>query len=148
MQNNFGRVLLSIYRSVYVLLLLRYAGMIYHRIFPKTDYDYENARMLIMAYYPKSGPGLLVFRSDVVCPEMLEWFSRVRKKMQDMLPNGKVRIVTEQVPPGEICLGISAGDVINRMARDGVTNKDGLARLWMSSAAEYMAIKTKYEHHA
>lgn len=143
MYQNFNRVLVSVYRACYVLLVIKFTKMLYHRIFPKMDYDYANAKMYIMAYYPKDGQGLLVFKSTAVCPEMLEWFKDVRDRMQKLIINGKVKIVTEDVPFGEIQLHTSADVVMARVCKD-CRNTEALANLLRTSSITYTRIQEKH----
>ena len=135
------RVLESIYRACYVLMLIGFAGRIYHRAFPKTDYDYGNAGMYIIAYYPDDGPGLLVFKTTTVCPEMLEWFREFRNRLQSMLRRGRVRLVTEEVPLGEIKLCSSIGATLDAIRGDLSVPVDDFARLLTESAAAYTRIQ-------
>lgn len=127
-------------------MLIGFAGRIYHRVFPKTDYDYENASMYIIAYYPEDGQGLLVFKTTTVCPEMLEWFREFRNSLQSMLRRGKVKLVTEAVPLGEVQLGVDAMTVMSKI-RAGLASKyssDDLARLLTESSVSYAAIQERH----
>jgi hypothetical protein len=146
MHTTFNRVLISIYRACYVLLTLKFTGRVYHKLFPKLDYDYGHAKMYIIAYYPEDGQGLLVFKSTTICPEMLEWFREFRDRLQSMLRRGKVKLVTEAVPLGEVQLGADAMTVMGKIRFDLASkySSDDLARLLTESSVSYAAIQEKY----
>jgi hypothetical protein len=146
MNTAFNRVLISIYRACYVLLALKFTGRVYHKLFPKVDYDYDNAKMYIIAYYPEDGQGLLVFKSTTICPEMLTWFKEFRNNLQSMLRRGKVKLVTEAVPLGEVQLGTDAMVVMNKILADLARkyNSDDLARLLKEGSISYTRIQEKY----
>ena len=142
----FNTMMLSIYRACYALLVIRFINMLYHKIFLKTDYDFEHAKMYILAYYPNSGPGLLVFKSTTICPEMLAWFKVFRDRMQAMLKTGKIRLVTEAVPLGEVQLGVDAMVVMSKIS-DNLDRKYtsiDLADLLTESSKSFSAIQEKY----
>ena len=130
MHTAFNRVLISIYRAFYVLLALKFTGRVYHKLFPKLDYDYDHAKMYIIAYYPEDGQGLLVFKSTTICPEMLEWFREFRNTLQSMVRRGRVKLVTEAVPLGEVQLGVDAMVVVGKIRADLASkySSDDLAR--------------------
>lgn len=146
MHTAFNRVLISIYRAFYVLLALQFTGRVYHKLFPKLDYDYGHAKMYIIAYYPEDGQGLLVFKSTTICPEMLAWFKEFRNNLQSMLRRGKVKLVTEAVPLGEVRLGTDAMTVMGMIRADLASkyNSDDLARLLTEGAISYAKIQEKY----
>jgi len=137
-------LLQSVYRACYVLLAIKYAGRLYHKICPKTDYDYDNARIYILAYYPKDGPGLLVFKSTTICPEMLAWFRDFRDKLQAMVTSGTVKILTEAVPSGEIRLGATTDYVMGQLSRNLNCHPNNLANLITNAAMQYHLITAKY----
>lgn len=146
MNTAFNRVLVSIYRACYVLLALKFTGRVYHKLFPKVDYDYDHAKMYIIAYYPEDGQGLLVFKSTTICPEMLAWFKEFRNNLQSMLRRGKVKLVTEAVPLGEVQLGADAMVVMSKIRADlsHQYHSDGLARLLKEGSISYTRIQEKY----
>ena len=146
MNSAFNRVLISIYRACYVLLALQFTGRVYHKLFPKVDYDYDHAKMYIIAYYPEDGQGLLVFKSTTICPEMLAWFKEFRNSLQSMLRRGKVKLITEAVPLGEVQLGTDAMVVMGKIRADLARqySSDDLARLITESAASFTQIQEKY----
>lgn len=143
LMQNINELLNSLYRAAYVLLVLKFAGMMYHKVFRKSDYDYVSAKLYIMAYYPENGQGLLIFKSEAVSPDMLEWFKVLRDRMQRLLPNGTVRIVTEEVPPGEIKFGTTGTEVMERMCKDGLTSREDMASLLVEMAASYQEIASR-----
>ena len=146
MNTAFNRVLISIYRACYVLLALQFTGRVYHKLFPKLDYDYDHAKMYILAYYPEDGQGLLVFKSTTICPEMLVWFKEFRNRLQSMLRRGKVKLVTEAVPLGEVQLGADAMVVVGKIRADLARQytSDDLARLLTESSVSYTKIQEQY----
>lgn len=146
MNTAFNRVLISIYRACYVLLALKFTGRVYHKLFPKVDYDYDHAKMYIIAYYPEDGQGLLVFKSTTICPEMLTWFKEFRNNLQSMLRRGKVKLVTEAVPLGEVQLGTDAMVVMSKIRADLARqySSDDLARLLKEGSISYTRIQEKY----
>lgn len=146
MNTAFNRVLISIYRACYVLLALKFTGRVYHKLFPKVDYDYDHAKMYIIAYYPEDGQGLLVFKSTTICPEMLTWFKEFRNNLQSMLRRGKVKLVTEAVPLGEVQLGADAMVVMSKIRADlsRQYHSDDLARLLKEDSISYTKIQEKY----
>jgi hypothetical protein len=146
MNTAFNRVLISIYRACYVLLALKFTGRVYHKLFPKVDYDYDHAKMYIIAYYPEDGQGLLVFKSTTICPEMLTWFKEFRNNLQSMLRRGKVKLVTEAVPLGEVQLGADAMTVMSKIRADlsRQYHSDDLARLLKEGSISYTKIQEKY----
>lgn len=146
MNTAFNRVLISIYRACYFLLALKFTGRMYHKLFPKVDYDYDNAKMYIIAYYPEDGQGLLVFKSTTICPEMLSWFKEFRNSLQSMLRRGKVKLVTEAVPLGEVQLGADAMVVVDKIRADlsRQYKADDLARLLKEGSISYTRIQEKY----
>jgi hypothetical protein len=146
MYTAFNRVLISIYRACYVLLALKFTGRVYHKLFPKVDYDYDHAKMYIIAYYPEDGQGLLVFKSTTICPEMLTWFKEFRNNLQSMLRRGKVKLVTEAVPLGEVQLGADAMTVMSKIRADlsRQYHSDDLARLLKEGSISYTKIQEKY----
>lgn len=146
MNTAFNRVLISIYRACYVLLALKFTCRVYHKLFPKVDYDYDHAKMYIIAYYPEDGRGLLVFKSTTIFPEMLAWFKEFRNNLQSMLRRGKVKLVTEAVPLGEVQLGADAMVVMSKIRADLARqyNSDDLARLLKEGSISYTKIQEKY----
>ena len=125
---------------------MQFTGRVYHKLFPKLDYDYDHAKMYIIAYYPEDGQGLLVFKGTTICPEMLVWFKEFRNRLQSMLRRGKVKLVTEAVPLGEVQLGTDAMVVMSRIRADLARqyNSDDLARLLTESSASYTKIQEQY----
>lgn len=146
MNTAFNRVIISIYRACYVLLALKFTGRVYHKLFPKVDYDYDHAKMYIIAFYPEDGQGLLVFKSTTICPEMLTWFKEFRNNLQSMLRRGKVKLVTEAIPLGEVQLGTDAMVVMSKIRADLARkyNSDDLARLLKEGSISYTRIQEKY----
>lgn len=115
-----GRLLISIYRSAYALLVLRFVRLVYHKLFPKLDYDYEHAKRYILAYFPPGCPGMPLFATNITNKAMLAWFENAKAKMQPYLIKGTIRLITEDVPDTEIKFGYSGQDLAIRMISDGI----------------------------
>ena len=140
-----SELLKSVSRACYVLIFLEFVSRTFHRLFPKTDYDYDRAQLYIIAYYPPKGKAVLIFKSDLVCPETLQWMKDVQHRIQEYVSSGAVRLVTEAVPMAEVNTGATGFDVVRTMCDNGVRDKVGLSALFIQMAMEYAAIKAKYE---
>jgi hypothetical protein len=89
---------------------------------------------------------MLVFKSTTICPEMLAWFREFRNSLQSMLRRGKVKLVTEAVPLGEVQLGTDAMVVVGKIRADLARKytSDDLARLLTESSVSYTQIQEQY----
>lgn len=134
-----GDLLKSLYRAAYALILLHFVYRIFHRLFPKMDYDYVNARMYILAYYPPRGAGMLFFKTDTITPETYRWMVTNRDRVQRLIRKGTMRVVTDAVPLGEVDMCARAEDVVNEMTRNGA-NATKLGACIMKMAAEYYTL--------
>jgi transposase len=77
---------------------------------------------------------------------MLTWFKEFRNNLQSMLRRGKVKLVTEAVPLGEVQLGADAMTVMSKIRADlsRQYHSDDLARLLKEGSISYTKIQEKY----
>jgi hypothetical protein len=131
------RLFMSVYRAAYALLVLRFVRLVYHKLFPKLDYDYEHAKRYILAYFPPGCPGMPLFATNITSKAMLAWFENAKSKMQPYLIKGTIRLITEEVPDVEIKFGYSGQDLAIRMISDGIRgSKEEFAALLLEFYVE------------
>lgn len=111
---------MSVYRAAYALLVIRFVRLVYHKLFPKLDYDYEHAKRYILAYFPPGCPGMPLFATTMTNKKTLAWLEKARATMQAYLIKGTMRVVTDDVPELEIDYKCNGTIIAMRMMTDGV----------------------------
>lgn len=108
------------YVGVYVLLVIHYIRLLYHKLFPKMHYDYDRASKYILAYFPPGSPGMPLLATTMTNKKTLAWLEKARATMQAYLIKGTMRVVTDEVPELEINYRCGGHVIAMRMLTDGV----------------------------
>ena len=97
-----GRLLMSVYRAAYALLVIRFVRLVYHKLFPP------------------GCPGMPLFATTMTNKKTLAWLEKARATMQAYLIKGTMRVVTDDVPELEIDYKCNGTIIAMRMMTDGV----------------------------